>query len=492
MKPATTKDFEAKQLTRISRMRALLMVYYRFYGTLLTALPDAVRADIETAATDGRKIYWNLQFVATLSDKQLVFVLAHEVLHCSLMHHLRRMGRDSLLWNIAGDYVINAILIREKIGEMPEGCLHDPKFDGWAVEAVYEALRQEQEQEKQQQQQQQGGADADDRGNQGNDPTEGTQDSDQQGDGEGDAGSSESAQDGRDGAPEGGEAQDGQGGSARGSEPQEGKAKETNGSGGSEGTQDGQEPSRPKHGGEVDPGRCGGVIDAPGDAVEQAEQAAEWQRHVREAVSQQMRSSQAGDANATSQAVLDAIDDRQVNWEQELAEFVSESASKDYSWAKRDIRFAATPFIVPGEVSDGVPHLLWVHDVSASMSDEVCTKCAAIAQDMLNTGLVDRVTVIKVDTDVRSADEYVAGDIIDLTAPRGGGTKFQPAWDYLAQMDEEPVAVIYATDLDAYDGFGEEPSVPVLWLAATSSEYDRPRLRERMAAVPFGRCLEVR
>ena len=47
------------------------------------------------------------------------------------------------------------------------------------------------------------------------------------------------------------------------------------------------------------------------------------------------------------------------------------------------------------------------------------------------------------------------------------------------------------TDLEPWDGFGDEPDVPLLWAASTSSVRDRPALRERMAAVPFGRCIEV-
>ena len=35
-----------------------------------------------TAVTDGRNLYYNTQFFNMLSNKQIEFVIAHEILHC--------------------------------------------------------------------------------------------------------------------------------------------------------------------------------------------------------------------------------------------------------------------------------------------------------------------------------------------------------------------------------------------------------------------------
>jgi predicted metal-dependent peptidase len=62
---------------------------------------------ITTAATDGRRYYWNPDFVLSLSRVGLRFVVAHEAFHAIYMHPSRRGGRLARLWNIAVDYIVN-------------------------------------------------------------------------------------------------------------------------------------------------------------------------------------------------------------------------------------------------------------------------------------------------------------------------------------------------------------------------------------------------
>lgn len=102
-------------------------------------LTPAERLDIPTLATDGKKVYYNPQFVLSISDEQMRAEFAHEVMHCVCNHLTRRGGRNPRLWNIAADYVINLIL--KKAGfQLGSDWLLDTKYDGMAVEQVYELL----------------------------------------------------------------------------------------------------------------------------------------------------------------------------------------------------------------------------------------------------------------------------------------------------------------------------------------------------------------
>jgi predicted metal-dependent peptidase len=66
---------------------------------------------IPTAAVNKHgDIFFNTSFMASLSEDMLQFVLSHEVMHLLLDHHSRRAARDPLLWNIAGDVLINTML----------------------------------------------------------------------------------------------------------------------------------------------------------------------------------------------------------------------------------------------------------------------------------------------------------------------------------------------------------------------------------------------
>jgi len=92
-----------------------------------------------TAAVDGYYIYINHTFAEQLSEDELTFVLAHELLHCVLGHLDRRGSRDRTLWNIAADYATNGLLIQSGL-TAPASVLHDRAFDGHTAEEIYRTL----------------------------------------------------------------------------------------------------------------------------------------------------------------------------------------------------------------------------------------------------------------------------------------------------------------------------------------------------------------
>lgn len=62
-----------------------------------------------TAATDGRYFYWHPNYLENLNIFELAIVLEHEVSHvvCDHCRPSRINGRNSYIWNIAADYVVN-------------------------------------------------------------------------------------------------------------------------------------------------------------------------------------------------------------------------------------------------------------------------------------------------------------------------------------------------------------------------------------------------
>jgi predicted metal-dependent peptidase len=67
-------------------------------------------------------LWWNKEFVDTLDNDELRFVLAHEVSHISTLTFQRLGRRDMTLWNIATDLVINFMLGEEGF-RAPKGIL---------------------------------------------------------------------------------------------------------------------------------------------------------------------------------------------------------------------------------------------------------------------------------------------------------------------------------------------------------------------------------
>lgn len=139
----TDPKIDAQARDRLVTARVGLLLRHSFFGNLATRL-QLVNADewCGTAATDGRKFYYNSRFIMMLRTKEVEFLVGHEVLHVVYDHMGRRGSRDPQLWNIADDYAVNADLKRHKVGEFitTVPCLYESKYDGMNAEAIYDDL----------------------------------------------------------------------------------------------------------------------------------------------------------------------------------------------------------------------------------------------------------------------------------------------------------------------------------------------------------------
>jgi predicted metal-dependent peptidase len=128
---------------RIVVARIGLLLRHPFFGNMATRLRVEEADDwCPTAATDGRHLYFNTQFFNAMNNKEVEFVIAHEILHCVYDHFSRRENRNPKLYNIAADYIVNNLLVQDRIGTKPKvvDCFQDFKYKGWSSEAVYDDL----------------------------------------------------------------------------------------------------------------------------------------------------------------------------------------------------------------------------------------------------------------------------------------------------------------------------------------------------------------
>ena len=140
---AEYKNLRAEVLDKIVVARVGLLLRHPFFGNMATRLQIQECDDwCPTAATDGRNFYYNVEFFSKLNNKEIEFVIAHEILHCVFDHMTRREDRDPQLHNIACDYIVNNTLVRDNIGEKPKDIqiFQDWKYDGWTSEAVYDDI----------------------------------------------------------------------------------------------------------------------------------------------------------------------------------------------------------------------------------------------------------------------------------------------------------------------------------------------------------------
>lgn len=140
--------------TDIDSIKRKLLIKYPTFGSVIANLEFQKSIDIATAGTDGKVLLYNPKFLGDLSEKQQIFIFAHEVCHVAFEHIFRSEGKDKRLWNIATDSVINALLIQDGL-PMVEGGVNIPEAINYDAEEMYNKLLEE-EKKKQEQQSQKG------------------------------------------------------------------------------------------------------------------------------------------------------------------------------------------------------------------------------------------------------------------------------------------------------------------------------------------------
>ena len=137
------KKRKEKATAALAQDRQRLLMRMPFVGGLLMRLDLVPVSDcrLDTAATDGDRIFVDIDFYASLDGDERLFVLAHEAWHCALVHFARRQGRDPLLFNAAADLEIHFVLTDEGL-KAPFVLPHDPSWKGLSAEEIYERLVQ--------------------------------------------------------------------------------------------------------------------------------------------------------------------------------------------------------------------------------------------------------------------------------------------------------------------------------------------------------------
>jgi predicted metal-dependent peptidase len=135
-------------IDKIIVARIGLLLRHPFFGNMATRLKIVDASDwCNTAATDGRNLFYSRSFFENLSNKEVEFVVAHEILHNVFDHIARTEGRNRKIWNAAIDYCVNGQLVRDRIGDSPKSIniFHDTKHYGKSAEQIYDEIYDEED-----------------------------------------------------------------------------------------------------------------------------------------------------------------------------------------------------------------------------------------------------------------------------------------------------------------------------------------------------------
>ena len=445
----------AQQL--IEKAKVALIMHEPFFATLALQKEYIADPSVGTACVNGKVIRYAPAFIESLSVDECATLLAHECLHPAFLHHLRRNGRDPQDWNKACDYAINGIL-RDSKFKMPSDALLDAKYDGKSAEDIYTSLHEitppeasgepteasEDSTDDQQDENQSSGGGSGDDGDTGQDSQQGDPDESQQGD----ESSEDDSENGDDEGDGGSSDQDGDGGQPQQDDP-------------------GVDPDSPEGWGQVE--------DYRGDDPEEEE--AEVRQQLAQAVqaAQMMGKGSAGLERAVAELLAPKID-----WIEVLQRFLAEVAHNDYSWTRPNSRYAASGLYLPSLNNIEVGRVVFVVDTSGSIDQKMLDQFASELKEAMQDFSFP-VTVIYADDAVAGVEELDPDD--DLHPVGFGGTDYRPAFQYIEKMDEEPRAVIYFTD-GYCDSFPADTfDIPTLWAVyERSPQFFKP---------PFGEVVAV-
>lgn len=123
----------------IEALKRLVLAKYPYFGSVLANVALEESQAVRTTASDGRTIYFNPEYMASLTAEEQAFALAHELCHIAFRHIQRSKGRDREIWKNATDAVINQMLKRDGL-EIPAGYIDYPEAIDYDAEQYYELL----------------------------------------------------------------------------------------------------------------------------------------------------------------------------------------------------------------------------------------------------------------------------------------------------------------------------------------------------------------
>ncbi len=446
---------------RVSDCVTELLRRQPFFGSLVLRLPLRPDPTRETLATDGREIRYSPAWIASTDSHLIEAAMARVVMACALKHHTRRGGRDPERWQTASQLVTHA-LIRDAGFTLP------PDAEAWedlSVEQAYDRLPEPGKDEP------------------GDD---GTGDD---GDAPEDAGSSAGSAAGQP-SPGDDDRQDRDGDSEPDGDDADGRDEGgQDGNGSDDGDQDTSD-APPSH----DPAGTGEVMDADARAGDElagapldvtAEEQA-WDEAMHQALSIARAE---GRVPGRVEETIQSAHASMLDWRTLLRRYMTDAASRDYSWSVPNRRFIDSGLYLPSIRSEGIDAIAVIVDTSGSLPAATLAAFWAELREVAAEIRPERVVVLQVDAAVRDAAEYAPDDLPEEIVVRGrGGTDFRPGFAWLDEQGIRPGVCLYFTDMECSRYPETEPPFDVLWVNYGDVPGDRNRepWGERIDIAPAG------
>ena len=138
-----------------------------------------------------------------------------------------------------------------------------------------------------------------------------------------------------------------------------------------------------------------------------------------------------------------------LDWRTLLRRYMTDAASRDYSWSVPNRRFIDSGLYLPSIRSEGIDSIAVIIDTSGSLPAQTLAGFWAELREIAAEIRPERVFVLQVDAALRDAAEYGPDDLPDEITLKGrGGTDFRPGFEWLDEQGIQPSVCLYFTDME--------------------------------------------
>lgn len=244
-----------------------------------------------------------------------------------------------------------------------------------------------------------------------------------------------------------------------------------------DGSGDGTADGTPSSDGTPGNGACD-VRDADSVTDDNQTTESDWQQAVQQAAN---AAQQRGELPGALKRFAKEAAKPKADWRSVLHRFVQQRATDDYTWRVPSARYVNRGLYLPSLRSERCGPIAIAVDTSGSIDDVLLKQFAAEIRSIVDDVRPSQVSIIWCDARVHRVDTFGPDDAITFDPIGGGGTRFEPVFETIAEMDESPVCCIYLTDLYGSFPDAREVTVPTLWAVTGSNR----------AVPPFGDRVDV-
>jgi predicted metal-dependent peptidase len=394
---------------KVEKAKARLMLDHPYFGTLAAALKLEQSDNIEAFLSDGNHLQYNDEYFDNASVEEIEFALANGAMHTVLKHQNRAGERYEWLWQLATDYTINAMLVKNGL-QLPDRANFQERFEGMYAEEVYEMLRSDIMNEEL-----------------SNDESLSEQAYDEQGKSNNDRVSQEGMEAPKDWNEEG-------------NRPRQNATNDSSNS-------NHANKNEVRHKEDEEP-------------LEDIQALQEELKEHFEQIFQKLN--RQGTLPKDLKFVVPEYFSYNVDWRELLYGYIATYAKSTYAFVPPNMKYLYRGIYLPSLSSDLLRIVISI-DTSGSVNESLLSTFLGEINSIMQSYPNYEIDLLTADAKVQSHRVFLPGEVLEYEVSGGGGTDFRPVFEYIDQQMNYPTLLLYFTD--GMGTFPEmEPTYDVMWI----------------------------